>query len=138
MAAGWLDPAQRDQAHRRDEISALTDPHRRLRRLVELSCETLIRISPVHAVLRGAADGHPFAAGLYARMLGLRLEIQARNLQTYLGSSLRPGLTVKRAAERYSALLSPELYHLLTVEHRWTTRRYASWVTELLDHDLLG
>jgi AcrR family transcriptional regulator len=132
------DPAQRDQAHRRDEISALTAPNRRLRRLVELSCETLTRISPVHAVLRGAADGHPFAAGLYVRMLGLRLEIQARNLQTYLGGSLRPGLTVERAAERYSALLSPELYHLLTVEYRWTTRQYASWVTELLDHDLLG
>ena len=132
------DPGQRDQEHRRDEISALTDPRQRLRRLVELSCETLARISPVHAVLRGAADGHPFAAGLYDRMLGLRLQIQAQNLKSYLGASLRPGLTVKQAAERYSALLSPELYHLLTIEHRWTTRRYASWVTDLLDHDLLG
>jgi AcrR family transcriptional regulator len=132
------DPAQRDQEHRRDEISALTDPHRRLCRLVELSCETLARISPVHAVLRGAADGHPFAAELYARMLGLRLQLQARNLQAYLGTSLRTGLTVKQAAEHYSALLSPELYHLLTVERRWTTRGYASWVTDLLDHDLLG
>jgi hypothetical protein len=34
--------------------------------VVELSCETLARISPVHAVLRAAADGHPFAAGMYA------------------------------------------------------------------------
>jgi hypothetical protein len=132
------DPGQRDQEHRRDEISALTDPHQRLRRLVELSCETLARISPVHAVLRGAADGHPFAAELYARMLELRLQLQARNLQTYLGTSLRPGLTANQAAEHYSALLSPELYHLLTVERRWTTRQYGSWVTELLDHDLRG
>jgi AcrR family transcriptional regulator len=132
------DPAQRDQEHRREELGALADPHQRLRRLVALSCETLARISPLHAVLRGAADGHPFAAGLYVRMLGLRLEIQGRNLRAYLGGSLRPGLTVERAAERYSALLSPELYHLLTVERRWTTRQYASWVTELLDHDLLG
>jgi AcrR family transcriptional regulator len=132
------DPAQHDQDHRRDEIGALVDPHQRLRRLVELSCETLARTSPVHAVLRGAADGHPFAADLCTRMLGIRLQIQTRNLQTYLGRSLRPGLTVKQAAERYSALLSPELYHLLTVEHRWTTRRYSSWMTDLLDHDLLG
>ena len=71
-------------------------------------------------------------------MLGIRLQIQTRNLQTYLGTSLRPGLTVKQAAERYSALLSPELYHLLTVDHRWTTPRYASWVRGLLGHDLLG
>jgi hypothetical protein len=27
-------------------------------------------------------------------MLGLRLQLQARNLQTYLGTSLGPGLTV--------------------------------------------
>ena len=132
------DPAQRDQAHRRDEVGALADPHQRLRRLVQLSCETLARVSPVHAVLRGAADGHPFAAELYGRMLRLRLELQARNLDTYLGRSLRPGLSVTRAGEHYSALLSPELYHLLTVERRWTTRRYASWVTDLLDRDLLG
>jgi AcrR family transcriptional regulator len=132
------DPAQHDQGHRRDEIGALADPHRRLHRLVELSCETLARTSPVHAVLRGAADGHPFAAELCTRMLGIRLQIQTRNLRTYLGTSLRPGLTVTQAAERYSALLSPELYHLLTVDHRWTTPRYASWVRDLLDHDLLG
>jgi AcrR family transcriptional regulator len=132
------DPTQRDQQHRRDEVGALADPRQRLRRLVELSCETLARTDPVHAVLRGAADGHPFAAELYARMLALRLEVQARNLETYLGDSLRPGLTVEQAAEHYSALLSPELYHLLTVTQRWTTRRYASWVTDLLDRDLLG
>jgi AcrR family transcriptional regulator len=132
------DPTQRDQQHRRDEVGALADPHQRLRRLVELSCETLARTDPVHAVLRGAADGHPFAAELYARMLALRLQVQARNLETYLGDALRPGLSVKQAAEHYSALLSPELYHLLTVTQRWATRRYASWVTDLLDRDLLG
>jgi hypothetical protein len=71
-------------------------------------------------------------------MLRARLQIQAGNLQAYLGASLRSGLTVKQAAERCSALLSPELYHLLTVEYRWSTRRYTSWVTDLLDHDLLG
>jgi hypothetical protein len=27
---------------------------------------------------------------------------------------------------------------MLTVERRWTAGRYASWVTDLLDHDLLG
>ena len=71
-------------------------------------------------------------------MLRLRLGVQAGNLETYLGDSLRPGLPLDQAAERYSALLSPELYHLLTVERRWSTRRYGSWVTDLLDHDLLG
>jgi AcrR family transcriptional regulator len=132
------DEAQRDQDRRRQDILRLADPHERLRRLVELSCQTLARTSPVHAVIRGAADGHPFAAEMRARMLRVRQQIQSRNLETYLGAALRDGLTVAEAAERYSALLSPELYHLVTVERRWSTRRFASWVIELLDHDLLG
>lgn len=132
------DPEQRAQELRRDEAGEVADPRERLRRLVELSCETLARTSPLHAVLRDAADGHPFAAELCARLLQVRLEIQSRNLETYLHRSLRPGLTLEQAAERYSALLSPELFHLLTVEQRWTARRYASWVADLLDHDLLG
>src|SRR4029450_6811299 len=56
-------PAQHDQDHRRDEVGALADPHQRLHRLVELSCETLARTSPVHAVLRGAGGGPPFRSG---------------------------------------------------------------------------
>ena len=95
------DPAQRDQQHRRDEVAALADPHQRLRRLVELSCETLARVSPVHTGSSGRGGRPPFAAGLYARMLRARLQIQAANLQAYLGASLRPGLTVKQAAEHY-------------------------------------
>lgn len=76
------DSAQRDPEQRRDEVGALADPHQRLRRLVELSGETLARTSPVHAVLRGAADGHPFAAELCDRMLRIRLQIQTRNRHT--------------------------------------------------------
>jgi AcrR family transcriptional regulator len=130
------DEAQRDQDRCRQDILRLADPHERLRRLVELSC--LARTGPVHAVIRGAADGHPFAAEMRARMLRVRQQIQSRNVETYLGAALRDGLTPVEAAERYSALLSPELYHLVTVERRWSTRRFASWVTGLLDHDLLG
>jgi hypothetical protein len=95
-------------------VGALADPHRRLDRLVELSCETLARISPVHTVLRGAADGHPFAAGLSARMLRLRLQIQARNLETYLGRVTaarvdpRPGRrTLQRASAASCTTCSP-------------------------------
>ena len=105
---------------------------------IALSCQTLARTSPVHAVIRGAADGHPFAAELRTRMLHARLDIQSGNLHALVHSALRPGITSAEAAERYSALLSPELFHLLTVEQRWSPRRYETWVADLLDHDLLG
>jgi AcrR family transcriptional regulator len=132
------DPMQREQERRLERIAGLTDPHHRLRQLVKASCETLARTSPVHAVIRGAADGHPFAVELRARLLSSRLEIQSRRLHGVLGSSLRTGISITRAAEHYSALLSPELHHLLTVERHWSERQYETWVVDLLDHDLLG
>jgi AcrR family transcriptional regulator len=132
------DPAQRSQQRRREEVRQLTDPHERLRRLIGLSCETLARISPVHAVIRGAADGDPVAAELLSDMLDRRLEVQARNLHTYLGAGLRDGLSMDEAAERYSALLSPDLYTLLTVNRGWPPNRYEAWITEILDRDLLA
>jgi AcrR family transcriptional regulator len=132
------DPQQREQERRLTRMSGLSDPHQRLRRLVQLSCETLARTSPVHAVIRGAADGHPFAVELRARLLSSRLDIQSRRLHAVLGSALRAGISITKAAERYSALLSPELHHLLTVERHWSERQYVTWVVGLLDHDLLG
>lgn len=132
------DPSQADQQRRRDEIATVADPRERLARLVGLSCETLTRTSPVHVVIRGAADGNPFAVDLRKRILQRRLQIQRRNVETHLGTALRPGLTVADAARRYSALLCPELYHLLTVECGWLPAQYREWVTELLNGDLLG
>jgi AcrR family transcriptional regulator len=132
------DPNQREQERRVERIAGLSDPHRRLRRLVQVSCETLARTSPVHAVIRGAADGHPFAVELRARLLTSRLEIQSRRVHAVLGSALRTGISITQAAEHYSALLCPELHHLLTVERQWSGRQYESWVFNLLDHDLLS
>jgi AcrR family transcriptional regulator len=132
------DAIQVHQQRRREEIGTLAEPAERLRRLVHLSCETLDRTSPIHVVIRGAADGHPFARELRARILQRRLDIQLRNVRTYLGPMLRAGLSVADAARRYSALLSPELFHLLTVECGWSVAQYQDWVVDLLQADLLG
>lgn len=139
-AAAVSDPEEADQRERQrivEQIDAADDPHRRLRLLVTLSCGTLARTSPVHAVLRNAADGHPFAAELRARMLDSRLRTQSDNLRAFLEPYLGRELTAREAAERYSALLSPELFHLLTVERGWSTGRFRDWIIKILDHDLL-
>jgi hypothetical protein len=137
-AAGPLDPDDLDHRKRVDAIAEIPDPHERLRRLVALSCATLDRVSPVHAVLRAAADGHPFAADLQAKMLASRLDTQSRNLHITLGNDLRPGLSFEEAAEHYSALLSPELFHLLTVVRGWDPQRYEVWVAETLGREFLS
>jgi AcrR family transcriptional regulator len=134
-------PPDVDGSDRHERVAAIAvepDPRDRLRRLVALSCETLGRVSPVHAVLRAAADGHPFAAELQARMLKSRLDTQRQNLHLVLGDALRPGLTFDDAAEHYSALLSPELYHLLTVVRGWEPTRYEIWIWETLCREFLA
>ena len=48
----------------------------------------------------------------------------ARGQRGGFRGGLQDDITPSEAAERYSALLSPELYHLLTVERRWPARQY--------------
>ncbi len=71
-------------------------------------------------------------------VLRRRLEIQHRHVESYLAAALRADLGVDEAARRYSALLCPELYHLLTTECGWAPDQYRGWVVDLLQSDLLG
>ena len=110
----------------------------RLDALVEYSCTILARTRPIHGVIRGAADKEAFAAALGSRLLQDRLTAQTERLREYLGDDIRPGLSIEEAGQRYCALVSPELYHLLTVELGWTAERHRKWLTAMLATDLLG
>jgi AcrR family transcriptional regulator len=120
------------------ELAQVPEASDRLEAMVEYSCTILARTAPVHAVIRGAADKEPFAAALGSRLLRDRLTNQTGRIERYLGSALRPDLSVSEAGERYCALTSPELYHVLTVEFGWTAARHRKWLTSLLESELLG
>jgi hypothetical protein len=105
---------------------------------VEFVGDIVERTSPVHAVIRGAADSEAFAVELRQRLLQRRVEDIATNLRRTLPEGVRPGLTWKQAIDRFAALASPELHHLLTVELGWTPHQYRVWVGRLLDTELLG
>jgi hypothetical protein len=45
---------------------------------------------------------------------------------------------VVEAGQRYCALVSPELYYLLTVELGWTADRHRTWLVDLLATELLA
>ncbi|HEY7072969.1 MAG TPA: helix-turn-helix domain-containing protein [Acidimicrobiales bacterium] len=119
-------------------LAELPDPRSRLARMVDYSCAILARTRPIHAVIRGAADKEPFAAALGHRLLQDRLVSQTERIRRYLGDDLAPELSVPEAGERYSALVSPDLYHLLTVEMSWTADQHRQWLIRLLETDLLG
>jgi AcrR family transcriptional regulator len=119
-------------------VAQLPDASERLERMVEYSCRILARTRPIHAIIRGAADKEPFAAAFSRRLLAERLANQTERIRRYLGEALRPGLSVTESGERYCALASPELYYLLTVDLAWTAEQHGSWLTRLLQTELLG
>lgn len=120
-----------------EAIARRPTPRARLRAYVEFSCGVLARTSAIHVVIRSAADREPFAVELSERLLRERLASNLKRLKEYVGSELRAGITLRRAAERYCALTSPELHHLLTAKLGWSPRVHQEWVAALVEHDLL-
>lgn len=118
-------------------VAQLPNASERLDKMVEYSCRILARTRPIHAVIRGAADKEAFAAAMGRRLLQERLNNQTERIRHYLGDQLRPGLSVGEAGERYCALASPELYHVLTVDFGWTADRHREWLTQLVRTQLL-
>jgi AcrR family transcriptional regulator len=121
-----------------ERVGTLPTARERLRGFVEACCLTLARTSPVHVVIRGAADREPFAVELRERLLRERLANNVTLLRKYVSNGLRPGLTLKQASERFCGLTSPEFYHLMTVELGWTPRQFTTWLSDLAELELLG
>jgi AcrR family transcriptional regulator len=119
-------------------VERLTDPRQRLRRMVEHTCLTTARTSAIHAVIRGAADKEPFAVDLRQRLFQDRLAAQTDRIRRFIAADLRRGLTVTMAGQTYSTLTGPELHALHTVDLGWTTDQHRTWLTRLLDTELLG
>lgn len=121
-----------------DRVAGLPTAADRLDSMVAYSCRIMARTERVHAIIRGAADKEAFAADLGRRLLQERLANQTDRIRRYVGDELRPGLSVEEAGQRYCALASPDLYHLLTGEMGWTADHFRRWLTGLVLTDLLG
>jgi hypothetical protein len=119
-------------------VAALPTAAERLARNVDYSCRILARTRPIHAIIRGAADKEAFAAALGRQLLQERLAGQTERIRRFLADDLKPGLTFAEAGQRYCALASPDLYHLLTVELRWTADHHREWLTNVLTNELLS
>lgn len=120
------------------EVAALPTARERLRGWVDASCRTLARTSPVHAVIRGAADREGFALDLRERLLRERTDGVVELAGRFLDGALRPGLTSETAGLRYATLLSPELYHLSVEQLGWRPAALQEWLTAMLETELLA
>src|SRR4029453_10291479 len=121
-----------DDAQWWDMVPQLPPASDRLDKMVEYSCRILARTRPIHAIIRGAADKEPFAAALGRRLFVERLNGQPSGLGATSPQDLVPGLPISAAGQRYCALPSPELYHLLTVELAWSAEQHQDWLRRLL------
>jgi AcrR family transcriptional regulator len=115
------------------------DPRRLLAGVAVLAREVNDREQGAYPILASAASSDPTAAGLLAAYNEQRQRGQgqiARSLAR-LGA-LRPGMSERDAADIIHAIVSPDLYRLLTRERGWSSDRFEHWLADTLAELLLG
>lgn len=142
LLEGVIDDAIAPEGDRHDalvaEIATLPTARERLRGFVRFCCGMLARTSPFHVVIRGAADSEAFAVALRTRLLAERLANNRRHLARLVPDALRPGLSPEQVAERFCALSSPELHHLVISELGWSPEAHEAWIATVAEAELLG
>ena len=88
------------------------------------------RVAPIMRIIRDAAASDPEMAAQWEANAQQRLaahQVLAERLADM--QALRPGLSVDEATDVAYALISLELYVLLTTERDWTSARWEAWIT---------
>lgn len=115
------------------------DPRELVLGFVKITTQVNDRIAPLYRILVSAAGTDPDAAALLDELTSQRQQGQrtiARSLAS--AGALRPELRERDAADVIHALMSPEVYRLLVIDRGWKTDRYARWLAEILDGQLLA
>lgn len=117
-----------------------TDQRVQVRMLAAGVTDQLERIRPLDDVLRGAAAVDREAAAL-------RQDIQVRQRRAAMGTivgwiaargPLRPGLSVRRAAQVVWTLTSPEVHLLMRDTGGWSRAAYRAWLEQTVADSILG
>ncbi len=114
------------------------DPVAQLREQARLAREVYERVAPVLQVVAHAATADPEIHELWETNNAQRAVVMKR-MTTALAAktALREGLDVAMATDITLALLSSELYHLLTARRGWDAARWEKWTADALVTQLL-
>jgi AcrR family transcriptional regulator len=128
-------------AERRSDAMRMreSDPHTIIRNWGSLVAEVGPRVSPILLLVRAAAAADPEVGALRAEMDADRLKrmtVNARHLHER--GYLRPGVTLKQAADVLWTYSSPELYELLVLGRGWSKERYGRFVADAMIAALLS
>ncbi|MEV4573545.1 helix-turn-helix domain-containing protein [Nonomuraea jabiensis] len=97
------------------------------------------RLAPIMKIVRDAAGSDPEMAAQWATNQQQRY-IAHQALADLLADkhALRPQLTRRQAADIIYALISHEVFYLLTIERGWSPEQWQTWATETLATTLLA
>jgi hypothetical protein len=115
------------------------DAQRQLRLIVGGACQVAARTAPFKEVMRDAA-----AAELAVRDLvrddHQRRRLTQRGLVEILAErrQLRPGMSLRRAADTFFGLVNSATYDLVTTYCWWTVDQWQDWLVELIERELFG
>jgi AcrR family transcriptional regulator len=115
------------------------DPQRLLAGVATLAREVNDREQGAYPILASAASSDRAAAELLAAYNEQRQRGQgevARSLARM--GALRPGMSERDAADIIHAIVSPDMYRLLTRERGWSADRFEHWLAGTLTELLLG
>jgi AcrR family transcriptional regulator len=115
------------------------DPQRLLAGVATLAREVNDREQGAYPILASAASSDRAAAELLAAYNEQRQRGQgevARSLARM--GALRPGISERDAADIIHAIVSPDMYRLLTRERGWSADRFEHWLAGTLTELLLG
>jgi hypothetical protein len=121
-------------------VRAQSDPRRYLVGYAGLIVEVAGRLAPIYEAVRGAASADPEVRDVF-EAIGTERRIGAGNVVRDLlakGASLRDGLDEEAAADVLWVLNDAGLYHLLVHRRGWTPERFATWVADAMQRELLG
>jgi AcrR family transcriptional regulator len=126
-----------DRPHVRALLSD-PDPRNQLAGFAGITSGIMSRTEPVYRILLSAAGSDPDAAALLAEQTRHRQRGQAGIARSLArADALRPKLRERDAADIIHALMSPEVYRLLTGDRGWPAARYEQWLKNILIDQLL-
>jgi AcrR family transcriptional regulator len=106
---------------------------------LRVSREIFGRVAPILRIVRDAAGSDPEMAAQWESNQQERHTAHRMLAETLDGKgALRPGLTVDGAADILFALISLEVYVLLTVERGWAPERWERWAASTVSDAVLA
>lgn len=115
------------------------DPVRMLDAFAHLTRLVMRRTAPLQNVLLTSAGFDDEAAEMLAVTRKQRHTGQSGIVRAIAATGhLHPDLTPQTAADVVYTLMSPEVFHILTVQRRWSEARYERWLATALKSQLLA